>query len=210
VSLATYIRLLIGSKSERNRFFLDPRDHPVANGVSEEARAVLFSMNPQFIAFYVSRVEGVDVAEEVFDYYEKMESNWPAMGNPNEEPWMAGPGPAATVFAAGGAAWSYPDPRVWNFWPKTYRLSSGRSVPVKLSGEGLLPGAVIHFTSDAGQHFSQRSAEADWDKKSFRVTHIKTTVDLTSVTPGLYRVSVRNLNWLQPLKWKTGFFDIKP
>lgn len=208
MSLANYLGLLIGDKRKRDEFFLDPGDHPIKHGVSEEGRAVLFSMNPQLIAFYVLRIEGVDLTDEIFNYYESMESKWPYMGLPHEEPWKGGaPGPFGPAFLS-SAAWSYPTPQIWKLWPATHKLSDGLVVPIKLSGEGFLPGAEVRFDS-ATQHFSCTAALADWDKKSFRVTHIKASINLNGAAPDLFQVTVRNLNWLQPLKWGTGLFDLK-
>jgi hypothetical protein len=104
--------------------------------------------------------------------------------------------------------WPAPDPQVRSFEPRT--AARGALVSLIIRGEALLPSAAVRLVPRSDEAAAAVGGTVKGATGTFRETELSATFDLSSASPGEYRVEVANGAGVPPLlSWKNGpFFSV--
>jgi hypothetical protein len=103
--------------------------------------------------------------------------------------------------------WPAPDPQVRSFEPRT--AARGSLLSLTIRGEALLPSAAVRLIPRSDEA-APVSGTVKGAAGTFREAELSATFDLSSASPGEYRVEVANGDGVPVLlSWKNGpFFSI--
>lgn len=104
--------------------------------------------------------------------------------------------------------WPAPDPQVRSFEPRT--AARGTLLSLTIRGEALLPSASVRLVPRSQEAATPVGGTVKGATGTFRETELSATFNLSSASPGEYRVEVANGAGVPPLlSWQNGpFFSV--